>query len=506
MNARVGRVAPRAPFWGVECGARGATRTTIHSRFRGSMRKLAGGILSLFLATFAYCAGAAQVTLRSPVRTEPAARATTSSSRQAFLRLAPMLGHVSSTNALIWAHASAASRLSIRLSADEDLSNGKIIRGPVLEADNGFMGHVVLSGLAPETRYYYGVLLDGKPAMLRPYPSFVTAPPEGTSGRVRFAFTSCVGYHGYDASPGYADLARTNVDFLLMLGDNVYSNTNDPAIQRRFFFDQRDSAGWRGLSPGTPIYAIWDDHDFGPDNSDGRMKGKEKSLKTFTELWANPAYGEPDNPGVYFKFTRRDVDLFMLEGRYHRDPNKATNLTHKTMLGAKQIDWFKRELAASKAKVKVLVSGGEWQIHGTEDSWRSFQAERNEIFKFIEDQSIQGVLLLSGDRHFSGAYQVEGKWIEVTVGPLGSSPIVTKNASEMFLNFSETKGHFYCVYDLDTAATPPQVTLEVYRVGDGQVLRRPFTWDEVNGVTKVKPLPPSPKPESNAQGKQTREK
>jgi len=456
-------------------------------------------LISILLA-FTPCAGAAQVTLRPTVRPEPADRAAESASQGAYLRLAPMLGHVSSTNALIWAHASAAARLSIRVSAKEDLSDGKVFDGPLLNADNGFMGHVALGGLTPETRYFYSALLDGGPAMLRPHPSFTTAPPEGTSGHVRFAFTSCVGYHGYDATAGYADLARTNVDFLLMLGDNVYSNTNDPAVQRRYYFDQRDSAGWRGLSPGTPIHAIWDDHDYGPDNSDRRMKGKEQSLKTFMEIWANPAYGEPDNPGVYFKLTRRDVDLFMLDGRYYRDPNRATNLTHKTMLGTRQLDWFKRELAASKAKVKVLVSGGEWQVHGTDDSWRSFKAERDEIFKFIEDKGIDGVLLLSGDRHFTGAYQVEGKWLEVTVGPLGSFAIVAKNSPETFLNFSETKGHYYCVYDLDTAVTPPQVTLEVYRVGDGQVLRRPFTWDEVNGVTKIKTLPP-PKPEPKPEGK-----
>ena len=316
-------------------------------------------LISIFLAASALCTDAAQVILRPPVRPEPAGGWMAPPSERAYLRLAPMLGHISSTNALIWAHASAAARLSVRFSTRPDLSKGKVFKGPLLGTNNGFMGHVALEGLAPETRYFYGVLLDGRLATLRPYPSFITAPPDGTSGRVRFAFTSCVGYHGYDASPGYADLARTNIDFLLMLGDNVYSNTNDPAIQRRYFFDQRDSAGWRGLSPGTPIYAIWDDHDFGPDNSDGRMEGKEKSLKTFTEIWANPAYGEPDNPGVYFKFRRREVDFFMLDGRYHRDPNKGTNLTHQTMLGARQLEWFKRELAASKAKVKVLVSGGE---------------------------------------------------------------------------------------------------------------------------------------------------
>ena len=68
----------------------------------------------------------------------------------------------------------------------------------------------------------------------------------------------------------------------------------------------------------------------------------------------------------------------------------------------------------------------------------------------------------------------------------------------MFLNLSATKGHFYCIYDLDTAASPPKVTLEIYRVGDGLLERRPFTWDEVLGVTKIKTLPPPPPKEEKA--------
>jgi hypothetical protein len=220
------------------------------------------------------------------------------------------------------------------------------------------------------------------------------------------------------------------------------------------------------------------------------MKGKELSLQTFKEHWANPAYGEPDNPGVYFKFTRANVDVFMLDGRYHRDPNKATNIAHKAHLGAKQVAWLKRELLASRAPVKMLAAGGEWQSFGTDDSWTSFKEEREEVFRFIEENQIQGVLFISGDRHFTGAYHVRGKWIEVTAGPLGSGPAGVKKSPEAFMDLSATKGHFYCIYDLDTVASPPKVTLEVYRVGDGLVERRPFTWDEVNGATKIKLLPP----------------
>jgi phosphodiesterase/alkaline phosphatase D-like protein len=109
-----------------------------------------------------------------------------------------------------------------------------------------------------------------------------------------------------------------------------------------------------------------------------------------------------------------------------------------------------RELLASKAPVKVLASGSKWQSLGTDDSWTSFKREREEIFSFIEDHWVEGVLLISGDRHFTGAYQVKGKWLEVTAGPIGSVNSKTKNLPEMFLNLSDTKAKLYCIYDVDT--------------------------------------------------------
>jgi len=430
------------------------------------------------------------------------------SSGAPYLELGPMIGHTTSTNTRIWAKSSAPATLSVRIGLKEDLSDSRRIKGPKLGTNSGLMDHVFIDKLEPSPRYHYCVLLDGKPAMSRPYPSFVTAPAEGIPGRVRVAFTSCVGFKGYHAAAGYADMAvRTNFDMVFMLGDNHYANTNDPGKQRAFYADQRQQAGWKQLTAVTPTYAVWDDHDYGPDNSDRRMKGKELSLKAFQEHWANPAYGEPDNPGTYFKFIRANVDFFMLDVRYHRDPNKATNLAHKTMLGAAQLAWLKRELAASRAPVKVIASGSEFQSHGTEDSWKSFKEERDDLFGFIEEQNIKGVLLISGDRHYTAAYQVLGKWIEVTSGPIGSSNATNRNVAEMFLNFSNTKSKFYCIYDINTAASEPKVTLEVYRVGEGLAERKTFGWDEVLGVAKIKTLPiPSAAPAKAAAAKRTGEK
>ena len=305
---------------------------------------------------------------------------------------------------------------------------------------------------------------------------------------LRFAFVSCVGNNGFDSAGTWGDLAtRTNFDLLLMLGDNHYGNVTDPKKHLELFSVQRHLSGYADISRRLPQYAIWDNHDYSPEPCDKTAKDKARTLQAFKMFWPNPDYGEQDNPGVYFKFTRGGIDFFMTDGRYDRDPNDAPEDGKKSLLGSKQLAWLKRELLASKAPVKVIASGGEFQTHGQKNSWTSFLRERDDLLQFIEDNKITGVLLLSGDRHFTAAYQVKGKFIEVSSGPTGSKNSESKPTPEMF--YYSGKGKYYCLYDIDTSTEQPRVTLEVYRTGDGLVERRPFTWDEVLGVTKIKPLP-----------------
>jgi alkaline phosphatase D len=406
-----------------------------------------------------------------------------------YLLLAPMIGHTSDSDTRIWAKASGPARFSILLGSNEDLSHGSLVKGPKLEESAAFMTNIWIGGLKPAARYYYCVLLDGKRVMSRPYPSFLTAPADDQPVRVRFAFTSCVGFREADSAAGWADVAtRTNIDMVFLLGDNHYANTSDALKQRSFYHEQRMSGGYRELTSRVPIYAIWDDHDFGPDNSDATLPGKEVSLKTFQEHWANPSYGEPDNPGVYFKFHRGNIDFWMLDVRYHRSPNKATNLAHKTMLGDRQLAWLKQGLLASTAPVKIIAAGSEWQSHGTVDSWTSFAAERDDLFGFIENNHIAGIIFISGDRHFTAGYQVKGKWLEISSGPIGSSNAEAKTNPEMWTKYD--KGKIYCVLDVDTRPRLPSVTLEIYRAAEGLAERKAFTWDEVLGLARVKPTPP----------------
>ena len=99
-------------------------------------------------------------------------------------------------------------------------------------------------------------------------------------------------------------------------------------------------------------------------------------------------------------------------------------------------------------------------------------------------------------RSFTAAYHVRGRFIEVTSGPLGSPGAKSKSVPEMFAYHDD--GKFFCIYEIDTAAEPPAVTLEMWQTGAGLVEKRAFTWEQVTAGAKIEPhLPPAksePKP------------
>ncbi len=407
-----------------------------------------------------------------------------------FLKCGPMLGHVGADHALVWVKASNAAKATLRVGAKSDLSDARTIHGPALTAETAFAGVIAVPDLAPGTRYYYAVLLDGEAATLRPHASFTTAPVAGTAGKTRFAFVSCVGYRGYMAAAAWGEMAaQSHFEAVLMLGDNHYGNTSDLAKQRANYLTHRSVGGFRDLTARTSCYGIWDDHDYGKNDSDKTQPGKEHSLRAFKEFWANPGYGEEGNPGCYFKFTRGEVEFFMLDVRYHRSPDDAPKDENKTMLGAQQIAWLKSEIKASKAKVKFIATGSTMESAGGADSWPSYPAERRALLDFLREES--GVIFISGDRHFTGGYQVEGRWIEITSGPLGSGNGTGKATPEAFALCNV--GKLWSVFEVDTTPPEPKVAWELWMAGVGRVERREFTWDEVNGRAKIPPSPPLPK-------------
>ena len=136
---------------------------------------------------------------------------------------------------------------------------------------------------------------------------------------------------------------------------------------------------------------------------------KPITWEIFQQNWINPERDDlSDLPGTFYTFSVGDVDFFMLDCRYYRtSPHIPGEVP--TMLGPRQKAWLKDRLSKSDASFKVIASSVPWEFRSkgeSLDTWNGFRAERNELFDFIHQNRVEGVFLVSADRHRSDAYRI----------------------------------------------------------------------------------------------------
>jgi alkaline phosphatase D len=160
----------------------------------------------------------------------------------------------------------------------------------------------------------------------------------------------------------------------------------------------------------TPQYAIWDDHDYGPNDSDRTYAGKNWTLEAFKNFWANPTYGAGDTEGITGAFTWADADFLLLDNRWYRTPQSETG----SILGQKQLTYLIESLQSSIAKYKFVCIGGQFlSTVAKYENYANYKLEREFIMNAIDSLKIKGVIFLDGDRHHSEI----SKW----TGPNGTT-------------------------------------------------------------------------------------
>jgi len=290
--------------------------------------------------------------------------------------------------------------------------------------ERGHTARVDLDGLLAATRYAYRVLLDGTPVELGEVPAFTTAPADPAAPReLVIATGSC----NYVPAPPYEvtqdsfgagfeifdTVAARRPNVMLWLGDSIYYGDDDLASA-----DQaaaRMHGRWattRGFAPLQRLLrtgqhvAIWDDHDYGPNNSNRDFALKATALDLFRSYWANPSYGLPGLAGIFARVPLGDVELFLLDDRYHRDDDAAAD-PGRAMLGAAQLEWLKGALRDSLATFKLVANGSRMlsdrpstETRGGE-GWHNFPRERQAFLDWLAAERIDGVFFLSGDIHYT---------------------------------------------------------------------------------------------------------
>lgn len=382
----------------------------------------------------------------------------------------PMLGGPTDRGVRVWVRTWHEVPVELRISESKDLSSPLTGQARTAAARD-FTAVVKVAGLQPSTRYYYQLTVAGKvlPEVYR----FTTMPAAGAPAKFTIFFGGGAGYtpdheRMWDVIRGHHPLAY------LALGDNVYIDTPKiQATQQYCYYRRQSRPEYRRLVASTPVFAIWDDHDFVVNDAEGgpaidTPPWKRAVWRTFRNNFVNPAYGGGEQqPGCWFGCSIADVDFFFLDGRYYRSHKD------KTMLGPVQKAWLLHALGQSDATFKVLccdVPMTPGIKPGSQDPWDGFPDEREEIFRFIQQQRIEGVFIIAADRHRSDAW----KNIRQHGYPLyefQSSKLTNIHTHKLIDGclFGYNKKCSFGLLTFDTTAGDPQVTYQVVNIDDQPV-------------------------------------
>jgi alkaline phosphatase D len=253
-----------------------------------------------------------------------------------------------------------------------------------------------------------------------------------SSARVikRIAFGSCA--KQWEPQPIWKAIGARSPDVFLFLGDAIYGDWHGEDV----FNPTSDSleADWRMLSEidefrtfrsQVPILATWDNHDYGKHDGGAEFDLKEASKDIFLDFFEEPAGSDRrKRPGIYdakiLGPRGKRVQIILLDCRSFKssyvidkrsaEEKAALNIRGQylpnptpdaTLLGDAQWAWLAGELK-KPANIRIIASST--QIVADEkamEEWGNFPLERQKLFDLIDETKAEGVILLSGNVHYS---------------------------------------------------------------------------------------------------------
>ena len=395
----------------------------------------------------------------------------------------PMVGAVSDRSVSIWLRVAAGTGpVTVRMRPAGSDGAWTSRRAEPAAADDHTVA-IEIGSLEPATGYRYEVSGEG----IQASGEVRTFPGRGPS-KFRIAFGGGAGYVPQNERVWDIVHAQRS-DALLLLGDNIYIDApQSSAMQRYCYYRRQSQPAFRRLVASVPTFAIWDDHDFTTNDKWGGPKIDEPAWKrpvwkVFRQNWANPSYGGGEaQPGCWFSLSIGDVDFFLLDGRYYRTNPKVES---PSMLGPVQKRWFLDAVGKSTATFKVLCSPVPWTFvakGNSKDTWNGFHAERDEIFAFLRERGIRGLVLMSADRHRSDLWRIEREGA-YDLWELNSSRLTNQHVHETMAEaeFSYNAKQSFGTVDFDTTAEDPSLTYRIVTIDGEQVFAKTLRLSALGG-------------------------
>jgi len=301
------------------------------------------------------------------------------------------------------------------------------------------------------------------------------------------AFGSCI------RNVEHPMLARTltlPMDLFIMMGDNIYADTEDMAVMRSKYNALKSSRFFRELRQKVPILATWDDHDLGVNDGGADYPKVRESKEEFLRWLDEPADSPRRNrEGVYdahlFGPPGKRVQIILLDTRSFRgpltrelDPTKRllggpylpSKDRSSPMLGEAQWRWLKDQLT-QPAELRIIVSSIQFvsEFSGGE-AWANLPHEKQRMLDVLQEAKAGGVLFLSGDRHWCELSRMEGPLgyplYDLTASSLTEShkrgtPTENKYRATPVTYHDVNVGHMHINWE----AANPLITLKIVDLG-----------------------------------------
>lgn len=367
----------------------------------------------------------------------------------------PMAAGVYADRAIIWAQLKEEANTQCHCvnQSDKQLILSEQVQSR--ESDD-FIVFMPLEGLLPDHYYSCDLWVNGKPAGPEFSTRFRTLPEEDRAIDFSMVIGSCAYLNDdkyeetgrllpYGAKTYIFDtIASFQADFMFWLGDNIYLRAGEwnslEGVRYRYRHTRFHPDLQKVLRTGSHL-AIWDDHDFGPNDGDSTYQRREMTAEIFKQIWPNPDWLVPNR--LYTSYKIGDVAFFLMDDRSHRAPNDAPETEPKPFLGKQQLDWLIESLAASDAAFKIVAIGT--QVLSNCDMFEGYcfgyEQEFNEMIRRIKENKIEGVLFFSGDKHLTEISRLDYPGLyplfDLTVSPFTSFPTPIKLG-----NSNRVKGTF----------------------------------------------------------------
>jgi alkaline phosphatase D len=359
------------------------------------------------------------------------------------LKSGPMVGYSEMKEAVIWLQTEKEASVFVEYySADEKTTVLRSESYPT-KKENAFTCHVLLDQLQPGKKYFYSVFIDQKKINFSYETSFTSKKLwlwRENAPDFSFALGSCTYINeealdrpgkGYGSNYSIFEAINSkNPDIMLWMGDNIYLREADWDTKTGIYHRYSHSRSIKELQPllaKTQNFAIWDDHDFGPNDGDRSFYNKYMTQQAFKDFWANKSYGLDANQkeGTCSTFSWSDAEFFLLDNRFFKSPNDRKS-GEKTILGKQQLEWLIDALASSKAAFKIIAIGGQVLNSSARfENYECYKEEKNYLLEQIKSNEIRGVVFLSGDRHFTELSKISvsatQQIYDWTVSPLTSN-------------------------------------------------------------------------------------